>query len=182
MLTYTSKRDTINKGIIKKQGKIYKLSVLEIWHSKGYLDYEFSKYSADERLECGLKLALDFHIINRANIHSSHIINTRVDANSTPQSVALLDAMHRYNKAIKAVPAEFWPIVRQICIEDKDLTVSKHLSERQKSYVLYMNRIDLCRGLDRIIGYCNQKLKMNRNDNFSFTCEKKYCNDIKKYI
>ena len=151
MIKYTSKQDSINNGIVKKNGKIYKLSTLEIWYSKGYLDYEYSKYSAEERLECGLKLALDYHIINRANLHSSHLINTKVDNNKSPQSVALMNAMNRFNKAIRSVPKEFWSVVRYVCIEDKELIAPKHFSERQKSYFLYLHRIDLCRGLDRII-------------------------------
>ena len=54
MIKYTSKQDVTNKGIVKRNGKILKLSVLEIWYSKGYLDYEPSKYSADERLKIRL--------------------------------------------------------------------------------------------------------------------------------
>lgn len=150
-MKYTTKQDVANKGIVKKNGKIMKLSVLEIWYSKGYLESEKSVYSADERLRCGLALALDFQIINRANIHSGYIQNSKIDKISQSQSVALLDAMNRYNKAIKSVPKKFWSIVRRICIEDNDLIFPKKLSERQRAYLLYMSRIDLCRGLDRII-------------------------------
>lgn len=103
-MRYTSKQDVINKGIIKKDGKIQKLSILEIWYSKGYLEFSKSKYSADERLKCGLKLALDYQIINRANLHSGYIENTRIDKSNNLQSTSLLDVMNRYNKAIKSVP------------------------------------------------------------------------------
>ena len=65
-MKYITKQDALNKGLIKKDGKIYKLSVLEIWFKKGYLDLDKSKYSADERLEYGLRLVFDYHIINRA--------------------------------------------------------------------------------------------------------------------
>ena len=151
MIKYTSKQDVTNKGIVKRNGKILKLSVLEIWHSKGFLDYTPSKYSADERLNCGLRLALDAYIINRDNLHSSHRLNTKIDNNNNTQSAAILEAMQRYNRAIRSVPAEFWPIVRLVCIEDRDLVAPIELSERHKSHFYYMNRVDLCRGLDRII-------------------------------
>ena len=59
-MKYITKQDALNKGLIKKDGKIYKLSVLEIWFKKGYLDLDKSKYSADERLEYGLRLVFDY--------------------------------------------------------------------------------------------------------------------------
>ncbi|MBR1949047.1 MAG: hypothetical protein IKA30_04575 [Alphaproteobacteria bacterium] len=150
-MKYITKQDALNKGLIKKDGKIYKLSVLEIWFKKGYLDLDKSKYSADERLEYGLRLALDYNIINRANIHSGYIQNSKIDKTNQSQSVSLLNAMSRYNRAIKSVPSEFWPIVRRICIEDIDLFFPENMSERQKTYISYLSRIDLCRGLDRVI-------------------------------
>ncbi|MBR2923192.1 MAG: hypothetical protein IKC10_07755 [Alphaproteobacteria bacterium] len=107
-MKYTTKQDVANKRIIKKDGKILKLSVLEFWYSKGYLEFNKSQYTADERLKYGLRLSLDFQIINRANIHSGYIQNSKIDKINNSQSVALLDAMNRYNKAIKAVPKEFW--------------------------------------------------------------------------
>lgn len=85
MIKYISKQDVINNGIVKKNGKIMKLSVLEIWHSKGYLDYEHSSFSADERLKYGLRLAMDYYIINKANLHSSHRLNTKTDNNNNVQ-------------------------------------------------------------------------------------------------
>ena len=159
-MEYISKQDVINKGIVKKAGRIQKLSILEIWHSKGYLEFEQSKYSADERLEYGLRLALDYQIINRANLHSGYVQNTRIDKIYQTKSIALLDAMSRYNKAIKSVPAEFWPVVRRVCIEDNDIIFPKNFSERQKTYLSYLSRIDLCRGLDRVIGAYTKKLNL----------------------
>lgn len=159
-MKYTTKQDVANKRIIKKDGKILKLSVLEFWYSKGYLEFNKSQYTADERLKYGLRLSLDFQIINRANIHSGYIQNSKIDKINNSQSVALLDAMNRYNKAIKAVPKEFWSIVRKICIEDKELKIPEKISERQKAYFLYLSRIDLCRGLDRIIEAYTQKLNI----------------------
>ena len=78
-MKYTTKQDVANKRIIKKDGKILKLSVLEFWYSKGYLEFNKSQYTADERLKYGLRLSLDFQIINRANIHSGYIQNSKID-------------------------------------------------------------------------------------------------------
>lgn len=134
-MKYVSKQDVINKGIIKKGNKIQKLSLLEIWHSKGFLKFDQSCYSADDRLEYGLRLALDFHVISRANLHSGYIQNTKIDNACPTKSVAFFDAINRYNQVIKSIPSEFWPIVRQICIEEKDVVYPDNLSERQKNYI-----------------------------------------------
>lgn len=162
---YTSKQDAIEKGLVKKDGRIYKLSILEIWYKKGYLDYELSKYSAKERLEYGLRLSLDFQIINRANLRSGYLANTKIDNMHPTQSLSLLNAIHRYNSVIRSIPSEFWPVVRRICIEDKDLNISKTMSERQRNYFSYLSRIDLCRGLDRVIEAYTKKLKIYKNGN-----------------
>ena len=158
-MKYTTKQDCINKGLTKINGKIYKLSILEIWYKRGYLDFEKSKYSSDERLRCGLRLLNDFQIISRANLHSGYIQNTKIDNSNQLQSISLLNAMSRYNRAIKSVPSEFWPIVRKICIEDTEQVFPKEMSERQKAYLSYLNRIDLCRGLDRIIASTTESRK-----------------------
>ncbi len=159
-MNYISKQDAINKGFGRKSGRIYKFSVLETWYNKGYLDYNASKYSAQERLEYGLKLALDFQIINRANLRSGHIKNSKIDKTDYTQSVELLDVMQRYNNVIRSIPSEFWPIVRKICIEDTDLVFPKNVSDRQNHYFSYLSRIDLCRGLDRIIDAYTKRLKI----------------------
>lgn len=164
-INYTNRQDSINKGLCKKDGVLYKKSLLEIWHSKGWLDIPNSKFSADDRLRCGLRLALDYHIISRANLHSGHIFNNKVDLSAIGESNTVLEAKVNYNKAIKAVPAEFWPIVRKICIEEKEPVAPIEMSERQKTYFYYMNRIDLCRGLDRIAEIYILKLKKYLNGN-----------------
>lgn len=164
-MTYISKQDAVNKGLIRKNGRIFKLSVLEVWYKKGYLDYNLSKYSANDRLEFGLRLALDFQIINRANLRSGCLHNIKIDNMSPTQSSSLLNALHRYNSVIRSIPSEFWPIIRRICIEDKDLLFPKTMSERQKNYYSYLNRIDLCRGLDRVIDAYTKKLNIYKNGN-----------------
>lgn len=148
---YITREDVVNRGMTKKNGVFYKKSLLEIWYSKGWLDLPDSRYGADDRLRCGMALALDYHIIERANLHSGHIFNTKIDVSDSAESRALLDARDRYNKAIRSVPAEFWPAVRQICIDEKEPVAPAEMSERQKTYFYYLKRIDLCRGLDRII-------------------------------
>ena len=60
---YINKKDVINRGLTRKNGTIYKQSLIEIWYNKGWLELKNSNYNSEDRLKAGLKLALDFHII-----------------------------------------------------------------------------------------------------------------------
>ena len=164
-IKYTGKQDVVKRGIIKKNGVFYKQSLLEVWHAKGWLEFGGSKYSSDDRLRFGLKLALDYQIISRANLHSSYIFNNKIDLSANVESRAFLDAKDSYSQAVKSVPAEFWKIVRQICIEEREPVAPAGMSERQKTYFYFLCRTDLCRGLDRIIKLHTSKLKNVKNDN-----------------
>ena len=151
----------VNKGLVKKKGVIYKKSLLEIWYAKDWLYMPNSKYSAEDRLNSGMKLSEDYHIMNRENLHSGYILNTKVDGTKNNKGLHIKsEAQNKYLQAIKSIPTEFWPMVRKICIEENDLQGPPSMSERQKTYFYYLCRIDLCRGLDRLTDYYNQKLKV----------------------
>lgn len=148
---YTNKQDVINKGIIKKNGTFYRQTLLEIWYAKGWLELSTSRYGSEDRLRYGLKFMLDYYIVNRENLHSSHMFNDKVDLSGRPESMSRLEAQDRYRRAVRSVPAEFWPIVRAVCLEEREPVAPPDLSERQKAYFYFLCRTDLCRGLDRII-------------------------------
>lgn len=150
-LKYVCKQDVINKGLCKQGGYIYKKSVLEIWYSKGWLELENSAYGSDDRLYYGHKLAFDHYLVNRDKIHSVQNFYGRIDVSTKIICDSVADAEIRLSRAIRAVPKEFWGIVRLICIEDKEPVVPKGCSERQRAYYNYLARVDLCRGLDRVI-------------------------------
>ena len=149
--SYTNKQDVIAKGIIKKGKSYYKQTLLEIWYAKGWLDLKNSRYGADDRLRFGLKFMNDYHIVSRSNLHSAYIFNNKIDLSAKIESGGLLDAQNRYRQAVRAIPAEFWPVVRQICLDEKEPVAPSDMSERQKTYFYFLCRTDLCRGLDRII-------------------------------
>ena len=160
-MKYISKKDVVDNGLIKRNGCIYKMTVLEKWHEKGWLELNTSKFTSSQRLYCGLRLHRNFQIINKAALHSGFVINDRVnDSFFKSAGIIALNAWEEYSKTIKLIPQEFWPIVRRICIEDKEPQPPKHMSERQRAYFYYMCRIDICRGLDRIANEYNQKLKI----------------------
>ncbi len=165
MVKYTNKETTQKKGLIKKGNSIYRQTLLEIFHAKGWLFYEESKYSEDERLKYGLLFMADCYKTFKSNNHSSVSITGKIDKVSHLNREMFMDAAKRYRMAIRNIPSEFWPIVRKICIEEIEPQPPKHYSERQKSYFYHQFRIDLCRGLDRIVEVYNRKLKLNKQCN-----------------
>lgn len=158
-IKYTSKQDAINKGIVKKNGVFCKQSVLETWHSKGWLELDHSRFSGDDRLRFGLKFIGDYQYLRRSQITTVSLENNKINVSSRIQSDNLLDAIDRYRKALRSIPREFWPMVRRICLEDLPPEYPASISDRKKAYLSFLYRTDLCRGLDYVIEAYTHKLK-----------------------
>ncbi|MBQ8676857.1 MAG: hypothetical protein IJ529_00110 [Alphaproteobacteria bacterium] len=136
-----------------------KKTLLEQLYLKGWLDYPASKFSAEDRLNCGLRLQYQYQILQRANLHSGFIFNQRIDLSPSLESRMYSDALDAYRRYMRAVPSEFWGIVRQICLEERLPPKPAGLSERQFSHYTYLYRADLCRGLDRLLQSCPHSAK-----------------------
>lgn len=126
-------------------------TLLEQLYDKGWLEYRSSPYNSGARLKAGLDLIFNYQILKRANLHSGYIFNTKIDNSSSLESKMYMDSLNFYRQCLRAVPAEFWQVVRQVCLDEKLPSFNQNISERQQSYNNYIFRIDLCRGLDRII-------------------------------
>ena len=93
----------------------------------------------------------NYQIIQRSNLHSGFIVNSRIDIALSLDARIYNDSLQFYRNCLRIVPAEFWPVVRLICLEEKMPEIPSELSERQQAHINYLYKIDLCRGLDRII-------------------------------
>ena len=162
---YTSKKDAIQKGIVKKAGVFYKQNLLELWYSKGWLDLAGSPFGSEDRLRFGLKFAQDYNFLRRSQIATTTLKNDKIDTRNRIEDKHFLDVLDRYRKAVRSIPREFWPVVRQICLEERQLEIPAFLSDRQKAYFYFLYRTDLCRGLDRVISSYTSKLKDGKDDN-----------------
>ena len=162
---YTTKQDVIAKGIIKKNDVFYKRTLLEIWYDKGWLELKHSPYGEDDRLRFGLKFAQDYNFLRRSQIATTTLKNDKIDTKNRIEDKHFLDVLDRYRKAVRSIPREFWPVVRQICLEERQLEIPAFLSDRQKAYFYFLYRTDLCRGLDRVISSYTSKLKDDKDDN-----------------
>ena len=128
-----------------------KKTLLEQLYDRGWLDFPKSPYTSLARLRVGLKLMYNYQIIQRSNLHSGFIVNSRIDIALSLDARIYNDSLQFYRNCLRIVPAEFWPVVRLICLEEKMPEIPSELSERQQAHINYLYKIDLCRGLDRII-------------------------------
>lgn len=133
--------------------KKYKQSTLERYAAAGYLDFGSRNFGAIDRLSAGKRLYADFFLGGISRVGAIDMAKIRVDGSSISCGEPLNCIYHRdsYAKAVQAVPAEFWPIVRQVIIEDRPIVITG--SEKQVKRELYAARLDLCRGLDRLVEF-----------------------------
>jgi len=144
------RKKTSSKQIQKSLTNPHK-TLLEQLYDKGWLEYRSSPYDSSARLKAGLRLIFNYQILKRANLHSGYIFNNRIDCSMSLESKMYADSLNFYRRCLRNIPSEFWKVVRQICLDEKLPCPDPKLSERQQSHINYVFRIDLCRGLDRII-------------------------------
>ena len=141
----------------KKDGMFHQLNVLERCSRDGWLDFGNRRYSAMDRVSAGNRLGRDFYLSGLETVSANDVRRVRVDGSGTvslPEKMLL--ARDRFNKAMCAIPYEFWPVVSRVCCEDKEFEVENG-SERQRAYARHRSAILLCLGLDRLIGYYLKK-------------------------
>lgn len=130
----------------------YKSTVLEKYLTLGYLDLGNRMISAIDRLSAGKRLCVDFHVGKVSNTGVVDIAKIRVDGGASSEETArTLFHRDRYEKAMKSIPAEFWPMVRRVSIENEPLAASGSKLDVKRN--LYAQRLDLCRGLDRLVKF-----------------------------
>lgn len=144
-----------DKGLFRKPTtRSYKQSTLERYAAAGWLDYGRQNYTAIDRVSAGNRLYTDFYLGGLIRVGAVDMRRIRVDGSgalSQSGQDGRLWHQNCYNKAVAAVPAEFWPVVRRVCIED--LPIEAFGSVKNVKRVLYASRVDLCRGLDRLIDF-----------------------------
>ena len=140
---YISKEEALKKGYRRRRGGgLYKPSVLEKYLENGDLELQNSPFSAEDRKRAGEHLAKDFYLGNYNNGRDDALIYKEA-----------------YLNAIKRIPNEFWPAVRIVCIEDKELKADKNIiphSLRSKQIVFHLKSL-LVLGLERLVKYYLQK-------------------------
>lgn len=140
---------------MSSKSKDFKPNTLQRYGADGYLDLG-GKYSAIDRISAGSQLYVDCYLggVNRVGAIDPERI--RVDGGgSAEQSTKCMFHFDRYQKAMLSVPLEFRAVVRRVCIEDKPIKASGTALDVKRK--LYAARVDLCRGLDRLVDFYFRK-------------------------
>lgn len=151
---YIDKAECVRRGFVRKNGRIYKMSILEKYAAKGWLEMGNEKYSAADRVKAAERLQRDYEMSHFLSFGTS-AVRERVDScGKNASDIDLIcKARERYFEAVKQVPEEFWPVIEQVCLENRDICLSKEDGGKRKAEISYAIKRDLCRGLDRLIKY-----------------------------
>ena len=86
---YINKKELERRGFSRNSdGVYYKKSVLEKYYDLGYLSLFENKFSADDRLSAGKRIAFDYYKANRNSLQSvkQYIVNIRSTGESGKES------------------------------------------------------------------------------------------------
>ena len=152
MEEYVNKEELKRCGFQRGGDGIYrKLTALERCEDAGWLDWGDSRFSASDRKSVGERFAADYFRSRVGSVSALNPEKIRVDGNGkqiTPEYVAA--AENRYRKALKLIPAGCRGIVRRVCIDDKEIYVSRDLNRYQKNKERVRQATLLCLGLDEL--------------------------------
>ncbi len=114
---YVSREDCVRRGFVRKNGGIYKMSVLERFAEKGWLDFGDSKYSAQDRLKAAEKLQKDYEQSYFMSM-SAGGIRERIDSKGkNANDVEMIcKARKRYEEAARHVPGRIFGVRLKGCV------------------------------------------------------------------
>lgn len=152
MEEYVNKKELEAKGYTRNDDGIFrKLNTLEFLGKKGWLDYGNQRFTAQDRISAGNRLANDFEIANLEGVSANDVSKIRVDGRGAYNvSQTISEAEDRYLKAMNSIDRDLWGRVRKVCIEENFLgenTGNKYKDIKNKTYEYTM----LCIGLDELI-------------------------------
>ncbi len=153
MPKYVTKKDCLKHGFIKTKSGICKITLLERYYLKGWLEYGNEKYSAQDRFKAAEALQQDYEM-SRFMLISASGARQKIDcnvANGIEELEFICEARNRYFEAIKQIPDEFLSVIHKICLEGVEPELPNGLSDRRKLELSFSYKRDLCRGLDRLV-------------------------------
>lgn len=155
---YITREELIKQGFVRRpEGGYMRLSVLERYAQKGWLDFGSKLYTSDDRVNVGKRLYSDFYA---SQIVSEGVVNlekVRVDGGNRQELPDyVIDARSRFVKAFRAIPAAYVQNVGRICLEDKEFKIPRSLHDYR--HRLEVAKDNLCLGLDSLIEHYHGKI------------------------
>ena len=139
-----------------------KISLLHKYWQKGGLDKAYfngkkytKPFSAEDRLNAGTRLYEDFMRWHRGHLGCKNYQQPRVDGGKAPTDLV---ADGRFQKALRRINPEYWRVVYKIVVEECEIKAPAHLSTREKLYFNDEIKGLLCRGLDNLCVFYQNKV------------------------
>ena len=144
---------------MKRYRRFAKFTVLEKFLAKGWLRLGGKRYSEKDRIWAGNRLA---DVYFRCAFPAAQAINPArvfVDVSKGGKEMfdKVLAAREEYFAIMAKIHKDYWPIVRRVCIEDKEPVVVGEKKLMRKALVSFSLKVDLCRGLDELIDFYREK-------------------------
>lgn len=147
---YISPEELAKRGFTVRGAVVVRLSLIERYYEKGWLNHGDSRLTPEIRLEAADRLAADFYFSRFPQNSAIDWQKERVDGGlNKTEPAAVLDARDRFFKAIKSIPAEFWPVVQDVVLYETRPDIGGATKAMYNELLAVFKR-DLCRGLDRL--------------------------------
>ncbi len=153
-------RETRDIDEIRKSKDIrYNKSTIERYVGYGLLDLGNKLYSADDRLKVAQRFYEDYYFSRLETVSSTDLSKVKVDRSTRYDlSPKIVEARVRFNNAIRCIPQEFWNVICQIVLQDKDFSF-KDKNKYHRAVKRHTIATMLCFGLDRLIEFYRGKGK-----------------------
>lgn len=152
---YIDKESCSRQGFVRRKGGVCKMTLLERYALRGWLELGNPRYSKEDRLKAAECLQQDFEKSCFMSV-SAFSAKEKVDGKgkSALDIEFICKARERYFQAVEHIPDEFWPVVKSVCLENREPEQEADTSNSsRKTEMNYAMRRDLCRGLDRLIRF-----------------------------
>lgn len=148
---YITREELIKQGFIRRpEGGYKRLTVLERYAERGWLDFGDKNFSAEDRVNTGLRLYSDFYHSRIVSEGVADLTRVRVDGgNNQHLPEFVLSARSRFIKAFRSIPANYVPIVGRVCLDDKEFGILR--SSEDYRHMLEVAKENLCLGIDNLI-------------------------------
>ena len=136
-------------------------SVLEKYLKKGWLDMPTSNFCSEDRKMVGEWLARDYFLGGYNTVKSIDLSKENISSTNPILCEETIFYRKRYLEAAKSIPIEFWPYVRSVCIENKELKGDETVAPQSliNKHCVYLHKSLLNMGLNRLIQHYLQKKK-----------------------
>lgn len=158
-MDYISKAECERRGFVKGADGLYRrLNTLEKYAAKGWLNFGNPKLTKNDRLDAGAWFYRDYMKGRINTLKAVDWMKEQVDGGKQGLSPDVWDARVRFGKALRAINANYLPVVRQVVLFHRPLNIRK-ITSAQYNHDLELAKEILCCGLDNLVFHYGVKIR-----------------------